>query len=76
MIQMTLTILKYALIAQKANTKPASMNVRIEPNTQGREDSKRLKKLLNPSDFAEIVGVRPETIYSWISCGVEIPFRA
>lgn len=33
----------------------------------------RLEKLLNPSQLAEILGVSPGTIYSWVSRGVDIP---
>lgn len=32
-----------------------------------------MEKLLNPSQLAEILGVRPGTIYSWLSRGVNIP---
>ena len=32
-----------------------------------------MEKLLNPSQLAEILNVRPGTIYSWISRGVDIP---
>ena len=32
-----------------------------------------LEKLLNPSQLAEILGVRPGTVYSWLSRGVDIP---
>jgi len=32
-----------------------------------------LEKLLNPSQLAEILNVRPGTIYSWLSRGVDIP---
>jgi excisionase family DNA binding protein len=32
-----------------------------------------LEKLLNPLQLAEILGVRPGTIYSWLSRGVDIP---
>jgi len=33
-----------------------------------------LEKLLNPSQVAEIFGVRPGTIYSWVSRGIDIPY--
>ena len=29
--------------------------------------------MLNPSQLAEILNVRPGTIYSWLSRGVDIP---
>jgi excisionase family DNA binding protein len=32
-----------------------------------------MEKLLNPLQLAEILGVRPRTVYSWISRGVDIP---
>jgi excisionase family DNA binding protein len=32
-----------------------------------------MEKLLNPVQLAEMLGVRPGTIYSWISRGVDIP---
>jgi excisionase family DNA binding protein len=32
-----------------------------------------LEKLLNPSQLAEILNVRPGTIYSWLSRGVDVP---
>ena len=32
-----------------------------------------MEKLLNPSELAEILGVRPGTVYSWLSRGVDIP---
>ena len=32
-----------------------------------------MEKLLNPSQLAEILNVRPGTIYSWLSRGVDIP---
>jgi excisionase family DNA binding protein len=32
-----------------------------------------LEKLLNPLQLAEILNVRPGTIYSWLSRGVDIP---
>jgi excisionase family DNA binding protein len=32
-----------------------------------------VEKLLNPSQLAEILNVRPGTIYSWLSRGVDIP---
>jgi excisionase family DNA binding protein len=33
-----------------------------------------LEKLLNPSQLAEILNVRPGTIYSWLSRGVDVPY--
>ena len=33
-----------------------------------------MEKLLNPSQLAEILGVRPGTVYSWPSRGVDIPY--
>jgi excisionase family DNA binding protein len=33
-----------------------------------------VKKLLTPSQLAKILGVRPGTIYSWLSRGVDIPY--
>jgi len=32
-----------------------------------------VEKLLNPSQLAEMLNVRPGTIYSWLSRGVDIP---
>jgi excisionase family DNA binding protein len=32
-----------------------------------------MEKLLNPVQLAEILNVRPGTIYSWLSRGVDIP---
>jgi excisionase family DNA binding protein len=32
-----------------------------------------MEKLLNPQELAEILKVRPGTIYSWLSRGVDIP---
>ena len=32
-----------------------------------------MEKLLNPSQLAEVLNVRPATIYSWLSRGVDIP---
>lgn len=32
-----------------------------------------MEKLLNPLQLAEILNVRPGTIYSWLSRGVDIP---
>ena len=32
-----------------------------------------MEKLLNPSQLAEVLNVRPGTIYSWLSRGVDIP---
>jgi len=33
-----------------------------------------MEKFLNPCQLAEILGVRPGTIYSWLCRGVEIPY--
>lgn len=33
-----------------------------------------MDKLLNPSQLAEILNVRPGTIYSWLSRGVDVPY--
>jgi excisionase family DNA binding protein len=33
-----------------------------------------VEKLLNPSQLAEILNVRPGTIYSWLSRGVDVPY--
>jgi len=45
-----------------------------EPMAKPRQTgSMSLDKLLNPSQMAEILGVRPGTIYCWISRGVPIP---
>lgn len=33
-----------------------------------------MEKLLSPSQLAELLGVRPGTIYSWISRKVDIPY--
>jgi len=32
-----------------------------------------IEKLLNPSELATILNVRPGTVYSWISRGIDIP---
>ena len=32
-----------------------------------------MERFLNPSQLAEVLGVRPGTIYSWLSRGVDIP---
>lgn len=32
-----------------------------------------MDRLLNPNQLAEILGVRPGTVYSWLSRGVDIP---
>ena len=32
-----------------------------------------MDKLLNPVELAEFLGVRPGTVYSWISRGIDIP---
>ncbi len=32
-----------------------------------------MERLLNPLQLAEVLGVRPGTIYSWLSRGVPIP---
>lgn len=32
-----------------------------------------MDKLLNPVEIAELLGVRPGTVYSWISRRVDIP---
>ena len=32
-----------------------------------------MEKLLNPLQLSEILGVRPGTVYSWLSRGVDIP---
>jgi len=32
-----------------------------------------MERLLNPLQLSEIIGVRPGTIYSWLSRGVDIP---
>lgn len=32
-----------------------------------------MDKLLSPIQLAEILGVRPGTVYSWLSRGVDIP---
>jgi|PlaIllAssembly_1097288.scaffolds.fasta_scaffold1442845_1 excisionase family DNA binding protein len=33
-----------------------------------------MEKLLNPQELAEALNVRPGTIYSWLSRGVDIPY--
>ena len=33
-----------------------------------------MEKLLNPFQLAEILNVRPGTIYSWLSRGLDIPY--
>jgi excisionase family DNA binding protein len=32
-----------------------------------------VERLLNPTQLAEVLGVRPGTVYSWLSRGVDIP---
>ena len=32
-----------------------------------------MERLINPKQLAEIIGVRPGTVYSWLSRGVPIP---
>ena len=32
-----------------------------------------MEKLLSPIQLADILGVRPGTIYSWLSRGVDVP---
>ncbi len=32
-----------------------------------------MEKLINPLQLAEIIGVKPGTVYSWLSRGVDIP---
>ncbi len=32
-----------------------------------------MEKLLNPQELAEVLNVRPGTVYSWLSRGVDIP---
>jgi excisionase family DNA binding protein len=32
-----------------------------------------MDKLLNPLQLAELLGVRPGTVYSWISRGIDVP---
>jgi len=33
-----------------------------------------LEKLLTPLQLAEVLGVRPGTVYSWVSRGVGLPY--
>ena len=33
-----------------------------------------MERLLTPSDLASILNVRPGTVYSWISRGLDIPY--
>jgi len=33
-----------------------------------------LEKLLTPFQLAEVLGVRPGTVYSWVSRGVGLPY--
>jgi excisionase family DNA binding protein len=33
-----------------------------------------VEKLLNPSQLADLLGVKPGTIYSWLSRGVDVPY--
>jgi len=33
-----------------------------------------MERLLTPSDLAQILNVRPGTIYSWLSRGLDIPY--
>jgi excisionase family DNA binding protein len=33
----------------------------------------QVEKLLNPSELANLLGVKPGTIYSWLSRGVDVP---
>jgi excisionase family DNA binding protein len=32
-----------------------------------------MEKLLTPAELAGILGVRPGTVYSWVSRGVDVP---
>lgn len=32
-----------------------------------------MERLLNPSELADFLGVKPGTIYSWLSRGVDVP---
>lgn len=32
-----------------------------------------MERFLNPKQLAEVLGVKPGTVYSWISRGVQIP---
>jgi excisionase family DNA binding protein len=32
-----------------------------------------VERLLNPSELADLLGVKPGTIYSWLSRGVDVP---
>jgi excisionase family DNA binding protein len=32
-----------------------------------------MEKYLNPAELAQVIGVRPGTIYGWLSKGVAIP---
>ncbi len=32
-----------------------------------------MEKLLNPQELADVLNVRPGTVYSWLSRGVDIP---
>jgi len=33
-----------------------------------------MEKLLNPQQLAEALGVKPGTVYSWISRGIPLPY--
>ena len=33
-----------------------------------------MEKLLTPSELAKILRVRPGTVYSWLSRGIDIPY--
>lgn len=32
-----------------------------------------MEKLLNPSELADLLNVKPGTIYSWLSRGIDVP---
>ncbi len=34
---------------------------------------KNEEKLLNPQELAQVLNVRPGTVYSWLSRGIDIP---
>jgi len=36
-------------------------------------DELKMERLLNPKQFAELLNVKPGTVYSWLSRGVDLP---
>jgi excisionase family DNA binding protein len=48
--------------------------IEMEPRSTAKRSVSRLEKLLNPVELAEVLRVRPGTVYSWISRKVDIPY--